>query len=284
GPHAIIYVLNGPDIYEEPLYRKSALTPVINSEQQFQTLVTWVQSDGKLRNGYALHFDTGMNRLGLPVRDAEKIADAVEGLTPSLVMTHLACADEPAHPRNEIQRRGMEKVSKAFSNVPTSLANSDGIWLGPAYRSNLSRAGIALYGGGHPPEGVILRAGMTLEAPIIQIRIAEAGEAVGYGASYQLSRRSVIATVALGYGDGFPRSASNVGLAKIQGIECPIIGRVSMDLITIDVSAAVHLARPGVFAQFLGEDIPIEDQAARVGTIGYELTTGLLPRVERLYT
>lgn len=283
GPHAIIYVLNGPGIYEEPLYRKSALTPVINSEQQFQTLVTWVQSDGKLRNGYALHFDTGMNRLGLPIRDADKIAAAVEGLAPSLVMTHLACADETSNALNLEQKDRLQQVSKVFPNVPTSLTNSDGVWLGQEYWTNLSRAGIALYGGGNPPEGLFLKPGLTLEAPIIQVRIAEAGDTVGYGATYRLSQRSLLATVALGYGDGFPRSASNSGYATLQGVQCPIVGRVSMDLITIDASAAMHLARPGVFAQFLGQDVPLEDQAARAGTIGYELTTGLLPRVERLY-
>lgn len=283
GPHAVIYVLNGPDIYEEPLYRNSALTPVINSEQQFQTLVTWVQSDGKLRNGYALHFDTGMNRLGLPTRDSESIAEAVSGFTPSLLLTHLACADLVDHPLNEVQRLKLERLSSAFPDVPTSLANSDGVWLGPDYQSNLSRAGIALYGGGHPPESVALKPGMTLEAPIVQVRVAEAGETVGYGASYRLTQRTVLATVALGYGDGFPRSASNSGYANIKGVHCPIAGRVSMDLVTLDVSAAMHLARPGVFAQFLGQDVPLEDQARKAGTIGYELTTGLLPRVERLY-
>lgn len=283
GPHAVIYVLNGPDIYEEPLYRSSALTPVINSEQQFQTLVTWVQSDGKLRNGYALHFDTGMNRLGLPMRDAESISEAVQGFTPSLIMTHLACADLVDHTMNTDQRSKLHRISAVFPNVPTSLANSDGVWLGSDFRSNLSRTGIALYGGGHPPQNVQLKPGMTLEAPIIQVRVSEAGETIGYGASHRLTQRTVLATVALGYGDGFPRSASNSGYATIQGNRCPILGRVSMDLITLDVSAAVHLARPGVFAQFLGQDVPLEDQAKKAGTIGYELTTGLLPRVERFY-
>ncbi|MEM1390437.1 MAG: alanine racemase C-terminal domain-containing protein [Pseudomonadota bacterium] len=111
----------------------------------------------------------------------------------------------------------------------------------------------------------------------------EAGETVGYGATYKTDQPRLLATVALGYGDGFPRSSSNKGFATLEGERCPIVGRVSMDLITIDVTSVPKLARPGVFAQFIGADAPLEEQAALAGTIGYELTTGLLPRVTRTY-
>ena len=123
----------------------------------------------------------------------------------------------------------------------------------------------------------------ALEAPILQLRMAAAGETVGYGATRMLAQETLIATVALGYGDGFPRAASNRGFAVIDDIRCPIIGRVSMDLTTIDVTQARHLARTGVFVQFLGDRADLEEQAACAGTIGYELTTGLKSRVERLY-
>ncbi len=283
GPHPIIYVLNGPNPYEEPTYRQSALTPVINSQDQFQTLVTWLQSAGKLRNDYALHFDSGMNRLGLPLSDAPQLAEATTGMEPSLIISHLACSEAASNTMNAFQLAQFQTAADKFPNIPTSLSNSGGIWLGPDYHRDLTRPGIALYGGGHPPEGLPLKPGMTLEAPILQIRTAQAGETVGYGATHTLTQPTPLATVALGYGDGFPRSASNKGFAAIEGIACPILGRVSMDLITIDVSAAIELARPGVYAQFIGPDAPLETQAKLAGTIGYELTTGLTPRVTRIF-
>ncbi|MEM6534252.1 MAG: alanine racemase [Pseudomonadota bacterium] len=283
GGHAVIYVLNGPAPYDEALYQAHVLTPIINSDQQFQTLVTWIQSGLKLRDGYGLHFDTGMNRLGIPVEDTGAIKAAVEGMPPALIMSHLSCSDAPDDAANAFQLARFKTVTDAFAGIPTSLTNSDGIWLGSDYHANLTRPGIALYGGGHPPEGQALKPGMTLEAPVLQVRRARSGETVGYGATYRLTEDRLLATLAIGYGDGFPRSASNSGFATLDGIRCPIVGRVSMDLMTIDVSAASHLARPGVFAQILGPDAPLEEQAALAGTIGYELTTGLTPRVKRIY-
>ena len=283
GPNPIIYVLNGPSAYEEALYRKYALTPVINSDVQFQALVTWVQTGGKLRKGYALKFDTGMNRLGIPAGDAPTLAEAVKGMEPSLILSHLACSEDAENGMNEVQAAQFEGICAQFSDIPTSLANSGGVFLGDGFASALSRPGIALFGGGHPSEDVPLKPGMTLEAPILQTRAIEAGETVGYGATYRASEPRLLATVAIGYGDGFLRSASNRGFAAIDGNRCPIVGRVSMDLITIDVTSVPTLARPGVYAQFIGLDAPLEEQAALAGTIGYELTTGVLPRVTRIY-
>ncbi len=283
GPHPTIYVLNGPDPYEEPLYRQSALTPIINSQPQFQTLVTWLQSAGKLHGGYGLHFDSGMNRLGLPIGDAPKLAAATQGMAPSLILSHLACSETAGNAMNAFQLAEFKTAAGQFPDVPISLSNSGGVWLGPDYHGDLSRPGIALYGGGHPPEGLPLKPGMTLEAPILQVHTAQAGETVGYDATHTFQAATPLVTIALGYGDGFPRSASGKGFASVEGIRCPIVGRVSMDLITIDVSAAVALARPGVFAQFIGPDAPLEEQAALAGTIGYELTTGLTPRVTRIF-
>lgn len=283
GPDAIIYVLNGPSPYEEPLYREFALTPVINSDQQFQTLVTWLQTGGKLRNSYALKFDTGMNRLGIPAVDAPKLADATRGMPPVLIMSHLACAEDQNAAMNAFQATRFDAIRGLFPDVPTSLANSGGVFLGPQFQQALTRPGLALYGGGWPPPRLELEPVLILEAPLLQIRPIDAGETVGYGASYRAATRMLTATLAIGYGDGFPRSASNSGFVSLEGQRCPIIGRVSMDLITIDVTAAAKLARPGVFAQLIGPDAPLEEQAALAGTIGYELTTGLLPRVTRIY-
>ena len=283
GPNPVIYVLNGPSPYEEAIYRKSALTPVINSDLQFQSLVTWIQTGGKLAKGYALQFDTGMNRLGIPASDADTLAAAVKGMEPSLILSHLACSEDAGNAMNTQQAERFAHICEAFSDIPSSLTNSGGVFLGDGFSHALSRPGIALYGGGHPTEGVTLKPGLTLEAPIAQIRTIETGESVGYGATYKADQPRLLATVTLGYGDGFPRSSSSKGFATIEGERCPIVGRVSMDLITIDVTSVPKLARPGVFAQFIGPQAPLEEQAALAGTIGYELTTGLLPRVIRTY-
>ena len=283
GSHPIIYVLNGPSPDEEALYRENALIPVINSSFQFRTMADWLVDGVKMPRGFALHFDTGMNRLGLPVEDAAELADASEAQSPVLIMTHLACAETSDSEMNTAQAAAIEAVSSVFPGVPMSIANSGGVWLGPDCHHALSRPGIALYGGGHPPNGVSLKPGLTLEAPILQVRQIPQGETVGYGATWRAKETAVIATLAIGYGDGVPRAASNKGFVSLGGIRCPIIGRVSMDLITIDVTQVADLARPGVYGQLIGPDAPLEEQAALAGTIGYELTTGLTPRVKRIF-
>ena len=283
GSHPNIYVLNGPSPDEEALYRENALIPVINSSFQFRTMADWLVDGVKMPRGFALHFDTGMNRLGLPASDAADLAAASEGQAPVMLMSHFACAEDTDSMMNAHQAERLNMIAQAFPDTPISLSNSGGIWLGADYHMALSRPGIALYGGGAPPEGVVLKPGMTLEAPILQVRQIAAGETVGYGATWRADETTLIATLAIGYGDGFPRSASNKGFVSLAGQRCPILGRVSMDLITIDVTQAAALARPGVYAQLIGQDAALEEQAALAGTIGYELTTGLTPRVKRLY-
>ncbi|MEL6415528.1 MAG: alanine racemase [Pseudomonadota bacterium] len=283
GSHPNIYVLNGPSPDEEALYRENALIPVVNSSFQYRTMADWLVDGVKMPRGFALHFDTGMNRLGLPVSDANELADASEGQAPILLMSHLACAEDRDAAMNAHQATLLETVSEAFPGVPLSLSNSGGVWLGADYHHALSRPGIALYGGGPVPMGVALKPGMSLEAPILQVRLVETGETVGYNATWRAEERTLVATLAIGYGDGFPRSASNKGFVMLGNKRCAILGRVSMDLITIDVTNAADLARPGVYAQLIGPDAPLEEQAALAGTIGYELTTGLTPRVKRIY-
>ena len=283
GSHPNIYVLNGPSPDEEALYRENALIPVINSSFQYRTMADWLVDGVKMPRSFALHFDTGMNRLGLPVADAAEIASASEAQAPILIMSHLACAENADVPMNAHQAELLDTVAAAFPGIAISLANSGGVWLGTEYHHALSRPGIALYGGGTPPEGRPLKPGMTLAAPILQVRQIETGDTVGYNATWRAEKPTLVATLAIGYGDGFPRSASNKGFATLSGRRCPILGRVSMDLITIDVTEAADLARPGVYAQLIGPDAPLEEQAALAGTIGYELTTGLTPRVKRIY-
>lgn len=283
GSHPNIYVLNGPTPDEEALYRENALIPVINSSFQYRTMADWLVDGVKMPRGFALHFDTGMNRLGLPAKDAVELAEASQAQAPVLIMTHLACAEDCHATMNAHQDQMLAPITAAFPGVAVSVANSGGVWLGTDYHHALTRPGIALYGGGNPPEGLILKPGMTLTAPILQVRQIETGETVGYGATWRADKPTLIATLAIGYGDGLPRSASNKGFATLGGVRCPILGRVSMDLITIDVTDAADLARPGVYAQLIGPEAPLEEQAALAGTIGYELTTGLTPRVKRIF-
>ncbi|MEL6724848.1 MAG: alanine racemase [Pseudomonadota bacterium] len=283
GSHPNIYVLNGPSPDEEALYRENALIPVINSSFQFRTMADWLVDGVKMPRGFVLHFDTGMNRLGLPVEDAADLAEASEAQGPILLMSHLACAEDTSSGMNALQSDQLKTISNAFPGIPVSLANSGGVWLSPDFHNALTRPGIALYGGGHPPEGLILKPGLTLEAPILQVRQVETGDTVGYGGTWRAEQPTLTATLAIGYGDGVPRSSSNKGFVSLGGKRCPILGRVSMDLITIDVTKAADLARPGVYGQLIGPDAPLEEQAALAGTIGYELTTGLTPRVKRIY-
>lgn len=283
GSHPNIYVLNGPSPDEEALYRENALIPVINSSFQFRTMADWLVDGVKMPRGFVLHFDTGMNRLGLPAKDAQEIAEASEAQAPVLIMSHLISAEDPADASNAHQAELLATIAETFPEVPLSLSNSGGVWLGADYHHALSRPGIALYGGGQAPDGVILKPGMTLEAPILQVRQIEPGDTVGYNATWRATEPTLVATLAIGYGDGFQRTASNKGFVSLGGKRCPILGRVSMDLITIDVTQAADLARPGVYGQLIGPDAPLEEQAALLGTIGYELTTGLTPRVKRLY-
>lgn len=285
GPHPDIYVLNGPAPDEETLYRSHALIPIINSPAQFETLCHWISGGHTLPRGYALHFDTGMNRLGLAVDDAAALAEASRSAPPKLLLSHFACADNPEDKLNTEQAAAFAHICTHFPDTPRSLANSAGIWLdGDAHHHQLSRPGIALYGGGRYPTNLDLKPGLTLEAPILQIRQVRAGQSVGYGASFGAQTDLCVATIALGYGDGFPRAASNHGFAMLGDIACPIIGRVSMDLITLNISQARDLARTGHYVQLIGAEAPLERQAECAGTIGYELLTGLTPRVTRIYS
>lgn len=273
GPEPGICVLNGAAPGEETTLAQAGLLVTLNSPAQ---LAAW--RDACPGAPFALMIDTGMNRLGLRGEDL----GLVDGLRPALVMSHLACADEPDHPLNAGQLSRFSALSARFAGVARSLANSAGAMLGPDWHFDLLRPGIALYGGG-PDGAVSLRPGMTLTAPVLSVFTAQAGESVGYGASARIDRQTRLATVGLGYGDGFPRSASGRGYGLLRGVRCPIMGRVSMDLITLDVSAVAGDIAPGEPVELFGSGIHLEGQARRAGTLGYELVSGLTPRVRRVY-
>src|SRR3990167_8811946 len=200
GPR--IFVLNGPMRGELAAYRDAELTAVLSSELH---LKLWSTAP---RGTCAIHVDTGMNRLGLPMTLVDAEATALRRLAPVLVMSHLACADEPKHPMNLRQRRAFEEVADAFPDTPASLSNSAGCFLGKGFGFDLTRPGLALYGGSTPPAGVELKPGVVLEATVLSLFTGQKGTSVGYGATHALTEDRLLATCAIGYADGLPPARS----------------------------------------------------------------------------
>ncbi|WP_245307886.1 alanine racemase [Hoeflea sp. IMCC20628] len=289
-PDARIYVLNG--VFEGSFAQTLAhdLIPIINSPEQ---AAFWLENAGT--RDYALHIDTGMNRLGLT---PEQAAAHSQGSAPSpcLVMSHFACADDPAHPLNARQIKLFDGIRSCFPGIEASLANSGGIFLGAAVHHDLTRPGIALYGG-EPVSGVAnrLRTVVTAETRVLVIREAKAGETVSYGGAHSCTRDSRIAVCGIGYADGFHRSASGSGVplrsavpqgacGAINGVRIPVIGKITMDLTMFDVTDLPDGAiNPGDWIELLGPTIPLEEAADAAGTISYELLTSLGRRYARSY-
>ncbi|WP_291205687.1 alanine racemase [Hyphomonas sp.] len=277
GKGARIFVLNGPMRGEVAAYRDAELTAVLSSELHLKLWST------AARGTCAIHVDTGMNRLGLPLAMIDTEATALRRLAPVLVMSHLACADDPKNPMNAAQRRAFEEVADTFPDTPASLANSAGCYLGKGYGFDLTRPGLALYGGTTPPANVTLKTGVVLESTIINVFKGRKDTSVGYGATYSLSEDRLLATCAIGYADGLLRAGSGKLKGWIDGVPCPVAGRISMDLVTLDITDGPKGIKPGAHVEFLGEHAKLEAQAAACGTLGYELLTGLGPRVQRNY-
>jgi alanine racemase len=278
-----IFVLHGFNASEATLYRDFELIPVLSSMPQVQAF----HASG-LEPVCALHFDTGMSRLGLEPAYAGVLSDLSwdqNGLDLALVMSHLACSDEPGHPMNTRQLGEFRNIRARFAGIPGSLAASSGAFLGADYHFDLIRPGIALYGGApnansaNPMSQVV-----TLTAPILQIRQIDTGVSAGYGATFTASSPRRLATIGLGYADGVHRSASNRGAAMVGGVLCAFAGRVSMDLITLDVSACPPgTAEPGQMVEIIGPHRRLDDVAAAAGTAHYEVITRLGPRIARRY-
>jgi len=238
----------------------------------------------------AIHVDTGMNRLGLSLTEARILAgrtDLLAAISPALVMSHLACADDPDNRTNAVQLERFREVRSLFPGVPASLANSGGVLLGPDFHFDLTRPGIALYGARASIAVPPLANVVTLEARIAQVRDADAGETVGYGATETLKRRSRVAVLAAGYADGYHRLAGSSDARPgarvfLHGRFAPLVGRISMDLMAIDVTG-IPEARRGDWAELFGPHVQVDEAAGHAGTIGYEFLTGLGPRYERIY-
>jgi alanine racemase len=291
APGAVIYVLNALLPGTVASYAEFDVRPVIGSPAEFQEWNEFCAAQ-EWRGGAALHVDTGMNRLGLSLEEAAEIA----GYPPSagsirLVMSHFACADEPVHPLNARQMAQFRNVRELFPNLPGSLANSSGIFLGPDAHHDLVRAGAALFGINPTPQRVNpMRPVVRLEGRVLQIREISAGETVGYGATWTARRPSRIAVVGIGYADGLLRASGGSDTrpgaeAIVAGRYCPFAGRVSMDLVAIDVTdLPEQMPRRGDLAIALNEDIGVDDFASHAGTIGYEVLVRLGGRSRRVYT
>ena len=278
GDGSNIFVLNGARGEELTTLKSNALTPVLNSIEQVRTVV----GTNALGNApLCLHFDTGMNRLGLKPSQLGDVKTATRNQSVGWVMSHLACADEPDHSLNTAQLALFHQVRREWPDAIHSLAATAGCYLGEDYGFDMIRPGIGLYGGGPRREGI--KPGLTLEAPILAIFEGSVGETVGYGATHTLQQSQRLATVSLGYADGMLRSLSNKGFGFIDGQRVPIVGRISMDLITIDVSDITSTLQPGKMVEFLGAYAHLEEQAKEAGSLGYELITGISTRVQRIY-
>jgi alanine racemase len=235
-----------------------------------------------------LQLDTGMARLGLTRREFDRVADELSEQSTidwRGLISHLACADEPAHPLNEIQRARFASARCRLGHIPASLAASSGIFLGRGLHFDFVRPGAALYGVNPQPGAPNpMRQIVHLKGRILQVREVDRGQSVGYGAAHVMDAPGRVATVAVGYADGWLRSLSPRGSGRLGGKRLPLLGRVSMDLVVFDVSAVEpSLARPGGFIELLDNDYGVDAAAADAGTIGYEILTALGGRYHRVY-
>jgi alanine racemase len=286
-PSATIYILAGLLPGSDAALIRANLRPVLGSTAEIDAWIAARRAGAT--TGAAIHVDTGMNRLGLTASEARKLTapDRIAALAPSLLMSHLACADTPAHPLNARQLAAFRAVRSALPQVPASLANSSGIYLGPDYHFDLTRPGVALYGAvfidGKPPLQTVAK----LEARVLRVRDVAAGDTVGYGATETAATQRRIAVLGAGYADGYHRAASSRdgrpgANVFLRGRMAPLVGRVSMDLIAVDVTA-VPGVEAGDWAELFGPNLPVDEVAAHAGTIGYELLTGLGHRYARRY-
>lgn len=285
-----ICIFNGCIKGQENDFKNNGLIPIHNSLDDYQNWMSFWKSDISSAP-FALHIDTGMNRLGMSASDAARIAaDPAFRSAPVLfAMSHLASADMTQSPQNERQREAFAAAASALREahpgLPLSLANSAGVFLGPDYCLDIVRPGISLYGG-QPTSAkqLPLAPVVHLHAPILQVREVMPGENVGYGATHKVTRKSRIATVPLGYADGILTSAGNSGYGVLGGVKVPMVGRISMDLTTVDISGVDEVdARPGAYVEILGKNITIDQLAVASGTFGYEILTGLSDRYRRQY-
>ena len=274
---ATIYVFHGFDAGDFDIARSARIRPVINLSEE--------ASIPKIEQlNPAVHVDTGMRRLGIPQYEMDRILDLVERSKPSLLMSHLAKADEPESTDNLTQLEHFNSIRNQLGGTcpSSSLANTAGILLGPTFHFELVRPGIGLYGGSpdpNDPKG--FEPVVTWQAQVMELQDVAMGESVGYGGAFLAPRELKLATIGIGYADGYHRILSGQGELAIDGQICPIVGRVSMDLVTLDVSAIPNIKR-GTWVEIMGTTVSIDTMAVKAHTITYELLTRLGPRMERV--
>jgi alanine racemase len=291
APQATVYVLDGFFSGSGESFEKINLRPVLCSIDDIRDWAAFCENKSAWLPA-AIQVDTGMNRLGLPRKEVEQLAadtSLLDGFDCALLISHLACADEPGNPMNARQLKAFQDCRAMLPPCPASFANSGGILLGETYHFDLVRAGFAIYGGRAIERQPSLEAVVQLHARISQIHEAAAGETVGYGAAQTLDRPTRIATISIGYADGIFRClGSNDRGSGLSGYiadhQAPILGRVSMDLITLDVTNMPDdLARRGQWVEIIGPHVSVDDLADEAGTIGYEILTSLSRRAQRVY-
>jgi alanine racemase len=288
---AVIYVLNGFSSAAGPGFVETYARPVINSLVELAEWDHFVSGSG-FTGSAALHVDTGMNRLGLTIEDAAAIAAHIrsESHHITLLMSHLACADRPEHPLNDQQIRQFRELRSLFRGIGSSLANSSGIFLDASTYCDVVRPGIALYGGNpNVAKPNPMRPVVDVKSHILQVRNIAKGAAVGYGSTWTAKRDSRIAVIAAGYADGVPRAAAITEGAKprevlVAGTRCRMVGRISMDLLALDVTdLPVSAVRRDQMVTLIGDGLPLDEVAAQAGTISYELLTNLGHRFHRVW-
>jgi alanine racemase len=290
APKAAIYVLDGFFAGSGDLFAKLDCRPVIGDLNELAEWDAFRRGAGH-GGGAALHIDTGMNRLGISVAEAQALstrtANPNHGI--ALVMSHLACAEDLNNPLNPRQLAAFREAARVFAGVPSSIANSSGIFLGSQYQFDLVRPGAALYGVNPTPEADNpMQPVVNLKARVAQVRYAEKGETVGYGATWTARRRTKLAIVSAGYADGYFRAAGGAdGVRSAEAIvgdtRCPLAGRISMDLMAIDVTDVPSPVRRGQMVTLIGDGITVDDLSHHFGTIGYEVLTSLGARYARNY-
>ena len=290
-PSAVIYVLNGLIQNNGDGYARIDARPVIGDLSELAEWDVFCRRTG-WAGGAAIHIDTGMHRLGLTITEAQGLIPRINagdhGI--SLVMSHLACAESLHHPMNARQLAAFRAIASEFSGVPASLSNSSGIFLGSPFQFDMVRPGAALYGVNPTPEADNpMLPVVELKARVVQIRDVERGESVGYGGNWTARRPTRLAIVSVGYADGYFRAASsNDGTrgaeVMVAGKRCPVAGRISMDLMAVDVTdLEKNAVRRGHLVTLIGEGITVDELAHHFGTIGYEVLTSLGARYARVY-
>jgi alanine racemase len=284
---APIAVLGGLFKGAEKEYLANNIRPVLNSPDDIARWQAVAKDVHRNVLPAVIHVDTGMNRLGLSREEAIELIENpqhLEGLSVDWVMSHFACADEKGHPLTPKQAEAFDRIAESFPGAKRSLGNSPGLFRDTRFHTDMVRPGYALYGGNPTPEAKNpMKPVVSLKARVLQVRHCKKGESIGYGAGHVFDKDTVTATLGVGYADGFLRSASNWATLYYNDQPCPVIGRVSMDLTTIDIDALKGRPTQGDFVEILGENQGVDELANAAGTIGYEILTSLGPRYTRHY-